>query len=71
MVQLAPDGELLIGYYNTLGPNAKKMLTHFAQRLVMGKQQYGADFNEDRNWLQEALEESLDMNAYLLRAVMR
>lgn len=68
-MEYPPDIQLLAGLYSTLGRNGKMILIQFAQRLVMGKNNYGLDFDDGRDFLREALEEMSDAIAYYLAAI--
>lgn len=55
----------LIQQYAELKPNARRVLEEVARRLLDGQRAYGADFDDDRDMVQEAREEALDLAVYL------
>lgn len=52
--------------FRMLGPTARKVLMMTAERLAMGRRQYNDDFDNPRDWTDESLAESIDLNVYLL-----
>lgn len=49
-----------------LEPDAVRVMERIAERLVMGRKQYGdLDLTKPRDWKKEAREEALDLSVYL------
>ena len=51
----------------------KEIIKLIEQRIEKGKKKYGQEINPDdgRDWLQEALEEALDMTVYIATEMIR
>lgn len=60
------DAKVLVAALAHLGPNARAILLSHADRLKLGAQLYRADFDEPgRDWVREALAESMDGQNYM------
>ena len=57
---------------NALGPLVEEMIELLISRLEMGHGQYGEWKDDDkRDYMQEALEEALDGQAYIAAAILK
>lgn len=64
------DAKVLVSALAHLGDNARAILLSHADRLKLGAITYGADFDERRDWIAEALAESQDGENYSERQLM-
>lgn len=56
----------LTGHAVDLGADELRVLARIAERLTMGRRQYGElDVDDGRDWREEATQEALDMAVYL------
>ena len=60
---LTNDQDLLLEYWNKLGPHGQEVMLALAARLAKGAAKYG-DFPK-RKWTKESAEEALDLCVYL------
>ena len=54
-----------------LGPNALEILATMAERMAAGSKEYGEDFVESRDYVEETLEEVVDGLEYAALQLIR
>jgi hypothetical protein len=67
---VAEKGVALLGYFQDMGENARDVLLLQAERLAIGAHELG-DFDDNRDFEAEALQEALDLGNYLARLVIQ
>ncbi len=62
---------LLADMLEKLGPTALRVILMQTERLVVGRETYNDDFEKDRDWLIESLQECLDNQTYLTVKILK
>lgn len=62
------DLSVMAAPWSKMGPRGRRVVLRIAERVALGAELYGEDFDAGRDWKGEAAEEAMDAAVYLARA---